>query len=92
MQGDSLSPQHPLILTYYCISMTGLTDKCVECGIVQLAVQHLKKLEMFMTLTGVSVFFFAFVFSFPFRFIANFLFQGHFDISKVTDKCSVDVL
>ena len=57
MQGVSLSPQHPLILVYYCISLTELTDKCVECGIVQLAVQHLKKLEMFMTLSGVSVYF-----------------------------------
>ena len=57
MQGVSLSPQHPLILTYYCISLTELTDKCVKCGIVQLAVQHLKKLEMFMTLSGVSVYF-----------------------------------
>ena len=57
MQGVSLSPQHPLILTYYCISLTRLAEKYVECGIVQLAVQHLKKLEMFMTLTGVSIYF-----------------------------------
>jgi len=55
MQGDPLSPNHPLILAYYCVSLAGLTEKCVECGIVQLAVQHLKKLEMFMTLTGVSI-------------------------------------
>ena len=55
MQGASLSPHHPLILTYYCIEMAGLTEKCVQCGIIRLAIHHLKNLEMFMTLTGVSL-------------------------------------
>jgi len=54
MQGISLSPQHPLILAYYCISMIDPTEKFVKVGIIHPIVHHLKVMELFMTLTDVS--------------------------------------
>ena len=54
MQGISLSPQHPLILAYYCIGMIDPTEKIVEIGIIPPIVHHLKVMELFMTLAEVS--------------------------------------
>ena len=54
MQGISLSPQHSLILAYYCISMIDPTEKFIKVGIIPLIVHHLKVMELFMTLTEVS--------------------------------------
>ena len=54
MQGISLSPQHPLILAYYCISMIEPSEKFVKVGIVHPIIHHLKAMELFMTLTAVS--------------------------------------
>ena len=54
MQGVSLSPQHSLILAYYCISMIDPTEKFIKVGIIPLIVHHLKVMELFMTLTEVS--------------------------------------
>ena len=54
MQGISLSPQHPLILAYYCISMIDPTEKFVKVGLIHPIVHHLKVMELFMTLTEVS--------------------------------------
>lgn len=54
MEGISLSPQHPLILAYYCISMIDPSEKFVKAGIIYPLVHHLKVMELFMTLTEVS--------------------------------------
>ena len=55
MKGISLSPQHPLILAYYCISMIDPSEKFVKVGIIHPIVHHLKVMELFMTLTEVSL-------------------------------------
>ena len=54
MQGISLTPQHPLILAYYCIGLIKPTEKFVKVGIIYPIVHHLKVMELFMTLAEVS--------------------------------------
>ena len=54
MQGISLSPQHSLILVYYCISVIDTTEKFVKVGLIHPIVHHLKVMELFLTQTEVS--------------------------------------
>ena len=54
MQDTPLTPQHPLILTYYCISILDPSEKFVEVGIIHPIVFHLKVMELFMAVKGVS--------------------------------------
>lgn len=54
MLDTPLTPQHPLILTYYCINILDPSEKFVEVGIIHPIVFHLKVMELFMAVTGVS--------------------------------------